>query len=309
MFLPKDFVETAEGYIFAVVWHGIEQGKVLCFLRYIEVEGAWIKVDTEQANALLREKCPGYLYYSVLLDAHLHAVVIDKIAKHYQPRECLQQILTKNHYDDVEGDLIQLCHLLQENGVDLSQIGITGSLLIGVQKQNSDIDLICYGRKTFHQCRAELAKLISQHKLQDLTEEEWLSSYNRRSCHLSFSEYVWHERRKGNKVLIRGRKIDLSFIDDTQSVDKMRYQKCGMITLQCLVIDDTYAFDYPAVFKVGHEDYDAIVCFTATYTGQALTGETIEVSGNIEQTQAGLNRIVVGSSREAVGEYIKVIHV
>jgi predicted nucleotidyltransferase len=308
MFLPKDFIETDEGYIFAVVAHGIEQCKVLCFLRYIKIDDSWVKVDTEQANALLKDQCPNYLYFSALLDAELHAVTIDKIVRRYQPRERLQQILNKRQYDEIEYDLIQLCNLLQENGVDLSQIGITGSLLVGVQKQSSDIDLICYGRDTFHQCRAMVTKLIKQHKLQDLTEEEWVSSYNRRSCHLSFSEYVWHERRKANKALINGRKIDLNFIDDIPYAETMSYQKCGMITLQCLVIDDTYAFDYPAVFKVSHEEYDAIVCFTATYTGQAIAGETIEVTGKIEQTSAGLKRILVGSSREAVGEYIKVIH-
>ncbi len=308
IFLPKDFIETDEGFIFAVVAHGIEQGKVLCFLRYIKLDESWIKVDTDQANELLKEQCPSYLYYSALLDAKLHAVAIDKIIKHYQPRERLQYILNKRQYDEIELDLIQLCDLLQEIGMDLSHIGITGSLLVGVQKQSSDIDLICYGRDVFHQCRASVAKLIRQNKLQDLTEEEWISSYNRRSCHLSFSEYVWHERRKGNKALINGRKVDLNFIDDTSNTDTMSYQKCGMITLQCLVMDDTYAFDYPAVFKVCHGEYDSIVCFTATYTGQAIAGEMIEVSGKIEQTLEGLKRIVVGSSREAIGEYIKVIH-
>ena len=151
--------------------------------------------------------------------------------------------------------------------------------------------------------------MLFRSKLQDLQEEEWLSSYNRRSCYLSFSEYVWHERRKGNKALINERKIDLNFIGDAPNTDTVSYQKSGVITLQCLVVDDTYAFDYPAVFKISHEEYEAIVCFTATYTGQALAGELIEVSGKIEQTQTGLKRIVVGSTREAVGEYSKVIHV
>ncbi|MEY3107605.1 MAG: hypothetical protein RIT35_1783, partial [Pseudomonadota bacterium] len=46
---------------------------------------------------------------------------------------------------------------------------------------------------------------------------------------------------------------------------------------------------------------------SATYTGQAVKGETVEVSGLVEQTKEGLKRIVVGSSREAPGEYIKVV--
>ena len=63
----------------------------------------------------------------------------------------------------------------------------------------------------------------------------------------------------------------------------------------------------PAEFKIAHDEFDAIVSFTATYTGQAVKGEIVEVSGVVEQSQQGVKRIVVGSSREAHGEYIKVI--
>jgi predicted nucleotidyltransferase len=35
MFFAKDFIETAEGLIFAVVERGVEDGKALCFLRYV----------------------------------------------------------------------------------------------------------------------------------------------------------------------------------------------------------------------------------------------------------------------------------
>jgi len=35
MFFAKDFIETAEGLIFALVAPGLEEGKALCFLRYV----------------------------------------------------------------------------------------------------------------------------------------------------------------------------------------------------------------------------------------------------------------------------------
>ena len=66
------------------------------------------------------------------------------------------------------------------------------------------------------------------------------------------------------------------------------------------------AFDYPAEFKIDHAQIKSVVSFTATYNGQAINGETIEVSGLVEQNSQGVKRIVVGSSREAYGEYIKV---
>jgi predicted nucleotidyltransferase len=307
MFCSKDFIETNEGLIFAVVAQGTEQGKALCFLRYVKAHAGWKKVTTELANAFLKQYHPDYLHYSSVLDAHLHAVSIDRIVKHHQPKQRLQQIMQANQPDAIERDLVKLCGLLQKQGLDLSQLGITGSILVGVQKHSSDIDLVCYGRAVFHQCRKINRELIEQGHLQDLNENDWQESYQRRSCELSFADYIWHERRKTNKALINGRKFDLNFIDESRSSNATNYKKCGAIKLQCSVTDDTHAFDYPAEFKIDHEQFDAIVSFTATYTGQAIKGETVEVSGIVEQTQLGVKRIVVGSSREAHGEYIKVI--
>jgi uncharacterized protein len=307
MFYSKDFIETAEGLIFAVVAQGTEHGKALCFLRYVKDNPGWKKVATEPANAFLKQHHPDYLHYSPILDAHLHAVAIERIINHHRPKQRLQQIMQTSPQDVIERDLFHLCNLLQQHSLDLTQIGITGSLLIGVQQQSSDIDLVCYGRAVFHQCRAITRELIAQEKLQELNDNDWQLSYQRRSCDLSFSDYVWHERRKTNKAVINGRKFDLNFIDELKRSEVTSYQKCGAIKLQCKVIDDTHAFDYPAEFKIDHEQFDAIVSFTATYTGQAIKGETVEVSGIVEQTQRGVKRIVVGSSREAHGEYIKVI--
>ncbi|WP_340121277.1 hypothetical protein [Methylobacter svalbardensis] len=307
MFFAKDFIETAEGLIFAVVERGLEDGKVLCFLRYVREPCGWKKYQTVEANDFLEQNHPDYLHYSPVLDAHLHAVVVDRVVKHHQPKHRLQQLMQSMRHDAVESDLFRLCELFQQHGLDLMQTGITGSILVGVQNQASDMDLVCYGREVFHQCRAITRKLIGLGKLQELNEQDWQQSYARRSCELSFDDYVWHERRKCNKAVINGRKFDLNFIDDSASSGTISYQKCGAVSLQCRVIDDSHAFDYPAEFKIDHQQISAIVSFTATYTGQAVSGERVEVSGVLEQSEQGVQRIVVGSSREAHGEYIKVI--
>jgi hypothetical protein len=308
MFFAKDFIETAEGLIFAVVEQGLEDGKALCFLRYVHESSGWRKVGTEQANKLLQQQYPDYLHYSPILDAHLHAVAIDRVVKHHQPKHRLQQLMQATKHDVVEQDLFRLCQLFERHGLDLTQTGITGSILVGVQNSGSDIDLICYGRDVFHQCRAITRQLIKQGDLQALNDLDWQQSYERRSCDLSFDDYVWHERRKCNKAVINGRKFDLNFIDHCASPKAVVYQKCETITLQCRIVDDAHAFDYPAEFKIDHHQISSIVSFTATYTGQAVAGEMVEVSGVLEQSEHGVKRIVVGSSREAHGEYIKVVH-
>lgn len=305
--LSKDFIETAEGLVFAVVMSGIEHNKILCFLRYIKEGARWLKVDTNQANKLLKQHYPKYIYYSAVLDAHLHAVDINCIIKHHQPRGRLQTLLQTESLDAIETDLVYLANLLKAKHVDLKQLGVTGSILIGAQQNSSDIDLVFYERSAFQQSRNILRQLIAEDKLQHLDEQAWQDSYDRRSCDLEYSVYVWHERRKYNKALVNGRKFDLNFITDSLALEDQIYQKCGALTLQATVIDDTYAFDYPAEFKLDHAQIACVVCFTATYTGQAIKGELIEISGQVEQSSTGLKRIVVGSTREAQGEYIKVI--
>lgn len=309
MFAPKDFIETAEGLIFAVVDPRPEQGKALCFLRYVNEDGVWRKLATEDANTFLRRNHPDYLHYSRTLDAHLHAVNANRIIRHHQPKQRLRQVMQAHRHDTVERDLLDLGELLRQQGLDLAELGVTGSLLAGAQRESSDIDLVCYCGEVFHRCRAITRKLIEQGLLQPLGDSDWLESYRRRACSLSYQDYVWHERRKFNKAMINGRKFDLNLIEHGVSGKPVIYKKIGPMTLLCRIIDDTRAFDYPAVYQIEHETIGAIVCFTATYTGQAFRGERVEVSGMLEQVEQGTRHIVVGSSREAHGEYIKVVDV
>ncbi|MBD9355912.1 hypothetical protein [Methylomonas albis] len=307
MYQAKDFIETAEGLIFAVVAQGQEQGKVLCFLRYLRLQGVWRKVDTELANRHLQQYCPQYLHYSALLDAHLHAVPVAAIARHYQPRQVLQRLLADEPGDPVLVDLHKLCGLLRDNDLALSRFGVTGSLLVGMQKHSSDIDLVCYERDEFHCARNIVQALIAQDCCQALNDEDWLEAYQRRACDFAFDEYVWHEQRKYNKAMINGRKFDLSLTVLDPEANGRRYRKLGFISIDAEISEDRFSFDYPAQFGIKHPQVDSVVCFTATYNGQAQTGERVRVAGQLEVDQYGVQRIVVGSNREAIGEFIKVI--
>ena len=310
--LAKNFIQTAEGLIFAVVQNGTEQGRALCFLRYIWHENHWQKVSTAQANQLLSAQYPHYLYYSNQLEATLHAVALEKIIKHYQPKQRLHELLNlpdfKNQksLDAATTDLIALCQLFQQAGIDLQHFGVTGSLLIGAQQASSDIDLVIYNRAVFHQTRQATELLIKSKQLNSLSPEDWEQAFARRDCELNFADYVWHEQRKFNKGMIHQRKFDLSLLEPSPE-NPEHYSKQSAITLTAQIQDDTYSFDYPARFLLAHAEIAEILCFTATYNGQAQTGEWVEVAGQLEVSASGKKRIIVGSSREARGEYIKVV--
>ncbi|MGR9051118.1 MAG: nucleotidyltransferase domain-containing protein [Gammaproteobacteria bacterium] len=306
MYSVKDFIETEEGLVFAVVANETEQGRVLCFLRYVMVGSGWRKLSTARANALLQQKYPRYLFFSEVRDVALHAVSVDRISRWYRPRQRLVDIVRSNRPDPVEQDLIALYRLFREGGLNVDNMGVTGSLLIGAHNPDSDIDWVVYERQEFHRARHLTRELIGRRVLDNPDGADWEASYHRRACTLSLEEYVRHERRKYNKAMINGRKFDLSYVGNEPDVSE-GFIKCGRAIIQCTVIDAERAYDYPALYRVDHPDIETVVSYTATYVGQAEAGEVVEVSGFLERSESGTMRIVVGSSREAEGEYIRVL--
>ncbi|MCK9607240.1 MAG: hypothetical protein M0R33_12430 [Methylomonas sp.] len=306
-FKAKDFVMTRQSLLFAVVADGLESGKILCFLRYLHRNGQWQKVGTEQANTFLNEHFPEHQHYSAVLDAHLHAVDEAKVSQHFQPQPVLQELLQLETADPVINDLRKLCGLLRANHLDLHQFGVTGSILVGMQNHGSDIDLVCYDRATFHQTRNIIQGLIAKDQIQALNDDDWLSAYQRRACDFALDDYIWHEQRKYNKAIFNQRKFDLSLILPTSIADDKQFQKVGYVCIQAEVVDDSLGFDYPAEFVINHPEIASVVCFTATYIGQAKEGERIEVAGQLEIDEQGRRRVVVGSTREAIGEFIRVV--
>ena len=304
---PRDFIATAEGLIFAVMASQPEEGRVLGFLRYLHAEGQYRKLGTEEANRHLADRKPDYLFTSSRLCARLHGVPLENISHHYQSGTGLQQLLADISTDPVVQATQNLCRLLATEGVNLKAVGITGSLLIGAHRTGSDIDLVIHQRSVFFAARTAIARLIARNAIQELSEQDWQDAYARRGCALDFEDYLQHERRKLNKGMLGGIKFDISLVGDDSSHRSVAVAKEGYALLRVRVVDAEYAYDYPAVYRIDHPDITEAWSFIQTYAGQAETGEWIEIRGLLEVGDDGRKRIVVGSSREAPGEYIKTI--
>jgi predicted nucleotidyltransferase len=310
-YLPKDFIQTKQGLVFAVVSYQAHEGKVGCFLRYVRNGDAWKKIDTEQANQLLRQSYPEYLYQSTQFDAMFHAVAVKDIVEHHRPETRLQYVLQQEPRDNIEHKLHLLIPILVRFGVNCDFLGLTGSMLINQQCSTSDIDLVVFGRKNFQKTRQALKSAIHSGELRDLDLTLMNNNFHRRAGELSFDEFSWHEYRKYNKASIDGTKFDIGMVCLSSEIqqDDEQYQKQGMRTIITKVVNDLHAFDFPAVYLVDNKLTPEVLSFTHTYVGQAKKGELVEVSGAVECNIAtGKCRLIVGSTREAEGEYIKVIN-
>lgn len=195
---------------------------------------------------------------------------------------------------------------LTEDLGSMSAVGVTGSLLVGAETDASDIDLVIYGADAFHQARQAIRAGVASGEFSPLDQRHWHQAYARRGSELSLDEYVWHERRKCNKAVFEGTKFDISLGTEISS-PAQKATKTGRAIVTATVVDDRAGFDFPARWRIEHQEVQEVVAFTPTYIGQALAGETIEAAGFIERLDDDTQRLAVGTSREASGQWIKVV--
>ena len=294
----RDFFDTKDGWIFAVADYIHPQG-LRSLLRYIpdpdgerEANGRrYKKMDFDPAFEFLRRERPDYV-------KDLHVVPDADVNRLFLPSIALKRAAERNPR------VKKIADALSSGGVPDSEMGITGSILVGLDAPGSDIDFVVYG-SWWWKAREILEDAKNRGAIQDLDLSTWKKIYSKRRPQTSFEEFVLHEKRKGNRGMVDGIYFDLLFARDWSQIRTHAPGKTlGQHRIVAKVIDAEFAFDSPAIYRLEHEEVTEIFCYSHTYAGQALPGETLEAKGVLEESVDGL-RLVVGTTREAKGEWIR----
>ncbi len=293
----RDFIITQDDWIFAVVSYD-NRSYVQAFLRYIPDDNGdrirsdgkrFKKVRFDEAYQLLKNSKPHYLN-------NAQVVPLEEVAEIKHP----QQFIAKT--DDRK--ILKIVELLESYGVKRSHMGVTGSRLVGLQAETSDVDFVVYGRESFERARYAVKDLMQSGRLPQISTAMWLRVYEKRSPELTFEEFVAHETRKWNRSIVEDTYFDLLFVRDYAEIKvEPKGVDNGYVETTAVVTNIDFAFDSPAIYEVSHAQISKILSYTHTYVGQALVGETIEVRG--VYNEANEKRIIVGTTREAKGEWIK----
>jgi predicted nucleotidyltransferase len=294
----RDFFETKDGWIFAVADYCHPRG-IRSLLRYVpDAAGERVahgkryrKMDFDPAFEFLRKERPDYVH-------DLHVVPEQDVQRLFRPSERLKRVTEQD--PRVE----KIAKILARDGVPLHEMGITGSMLVGLHSPSSDIDFVVYGH-WWWKARDVLAKAKARGEILDLDEDTWRKIYSKRKPETGFDEFMLHEKRKGNRGMIDDTYFDLLFTRDWSQIQPQAPGRAvGQCRIEARVIDAEFAFDSPAILRLDHKEVKEIFCYSHTYAGQALPGETAEACGVLEETDNGL-RLVVGTTREARGEWIR----
>jgi len=290
-------VVDPDGWLYAVSTYDNEKN-VGCVLRYVpDDKGERIdqsgqryrKYDFEDAYRKISTEKPAY-------SGLVQRIPATELRRVIKPDQEITRIAALHHRVNKLLDLFRLPQ---------GAVGCTGSLMCGLENETSDIDMVVYGRHWFT-AQALVKQGIADGRIEGMSPDMWRKVYEKRKPEIPYEVFVLHEQRKWNRGQIEGTYFDILYTrsyDNLSGAPSGKGEVLGKQTIVAKVTDASLAFDNPAVYIVEHESVTKVLSFTHTYSGQALTGETIEACGVLEQH--GRERwLIIGTTREAKGEYI-----
>ena len=292
----RDFVITKKDWIFAVVSYDNTKF-IQGLLRYVpDKSGDRVRRDGKRFRKVGFEEARQLTQKSGKCQNGLYAIPYEDIAELKRPQQYVEQC------DDVH--VSKILELLEGYGIRRRCMGVTGSRLIGLAAESSDVDFVLYGKPSFERGRAALRDAVECGLLPPIDSDMWQRIYQKRAPELTFEEFVLHEQRKWNRGLIEKTYFDLLFVREFDEIAvEPRGVDEGFATVRAEVTNACYAFDSPAIYEIEHEAVNKVLSYTHTYAGQAHEGEVIEARGICNE--AGATRLIVGTTREARGEWIK----
>jgi len=328
--LEGGYVETPERLIFAVKGLVHPPDRLVAYLRYVaDPTGDRVREGIryrrvygfEEQLAMVRSRYPQYMHYDEAWDVELQSVPRDRVWRKYDPSEGLKCLMSSNTDDP----LVQAAKgfaekLSSASGVDVKDMGISGSLLLSLHTSSSDIDFVVYGVKNCLKARDALRGLLDEGEdFKRFDEERMRGLFDFRATEtpMDYEVFVEQEKRKVIQGLYKGYVYFIRFLKDLDEVGEAygerRCRRLGVAEVRARVIDDSESLFTPCNYKVeclevseGEVDARAlreVTSFRGRFAEQAFEGEVIDVRGILEEVRfrgERYQRIVVG----APGDYM-----
>jgi predicted nucleotidyltransferase len=296
-----DYIRTVDGLFFAVKGGRHSDELVIAILRYIPDEkGDRVKddkryhrvYDIASTTRYLEEYYPQYINYINWLELRLQSVPTSKIAKVFRAKERLKSILV-NPVSELEKRVKDLVDVLSEaSGVSSECFGVSGSLLIGLDTLDSDIDLNVYGETEGRLIYGELKSLREK--------VDWISPYDAESIEPVLRSRWINLGQEMNKLraiecrkVLHGLFYGIDYfirllIDEEDSTSK----PIKAVTISATIADSSHGIYTPCTYLVKDvniqyesQQYDIteLRSYRGKFTEQAKTGDRVLVRGRMEQ--------------------------
>ncbi|NHI91730.1 MAG: hypothetical protein EAX96_04440 [Candidatus Lokiarchaeota archaeon] len=337
-----DFIETKDNLFFDVKGYDHPRNRIIAFLRYYpDRRGDRIKnyqkyqkvYSLNKRYDILKTQFPHYLYKDETINQIIQAIPINYIKKIYYPHEYLERILKKKKTNDYEKQVLEfVSFFIKYVKIFVYDIGVSGSPMIGLNKYDSDIDLIIYGKNNALKVYNALDMLFDAKDIPitRYTENELKGLYDFKSkdTDISWEKFYEFEKKKKTQGKFKDTDFFIRFVkawDDIEGDNRFKYgyfsyKTIGKATIEAKITnDDEFCFT-PCCYEINNIKYKDIKIFgeksqrdiekvkineIVSYRGrftEARKNEIVHARGNIELVK-GKNkeeylRLIVGNEKE-----------
>ena len=328
--IESHYVETRDGLFFAVKGLVHPPDRIIGILRYIPdpngerhkggIHYSRLYHFAEQVQ-YLQDSHPEYLAFEPTVQATLQSVPRPSIQRIYDPRVRLQELSSKLKRDALEEDAVTFIDLLHRlSGVPEASFGVSGSLLIGLHKLGSDLDITVHGEQNCLFVHRALTQILSQGGSPTLSRldkagMDVLYAERNADTHMAYSDFLQSERRKVIQGQFNGRTYFIRFLKEIEEAGETygsrSYFPEGKAEIEATITDDRDAIFTPCCYSLGEvrflngiqvNDLREIVSFRGRYCEQAQKGDRVQAAGTLEriQDQGGRSwrRIILGNNVE-----------
>jgi predicted nucleotidyltransferase len=330
---PKEsfYLETKNGWFFAV--KGLEHppDRWIAVLRYVpdpergdrkkkNIRYRRLYHFDEQAQ-LIREAQPQYMAFDTMLQTTLQSVPKSLVRRVYDPGRKLEELFRSGAESKIEEDAGAFAGLLQrEASVRAPSLGITGSLLIGLHTEHSDLDMVVFGTHPCKRVYRALRRLLDgswNPDLRRLNAGEIQDLYASRAADacMSFNDFAGMEKRKVNQGSFRDRTYFIRFVKELHeaggSYGDLQYAPLKRAKITARIADDQESIFTPCRYLISDvcnadnsplPNVNEIVSFRGRFCEQARVGEFVVAAGTLERVQDhrgdAWHRLLLGNSRE-----------
>ncbi len=253
---------------------------------------------------------PNYVYHCPQRNKILMCPAHKVVKRVYAPNERLKTLLNKKNPSQVQNLTLELVNLFSNtSNVPVEDFGVHGSIALGMETDQSDIDLVVYGAENFRKLEAAVNKLSDEGAVDPVSINRLNMAQNQHG-RFGGKAFVYTAVRKSEEI--------------SANYGDCKYSVITPIKSRCKVVDDGQAMFRPAVYAISgyqpvNQKYQfecdqqpsVAVSMIGMYRNIARKGDDVEISGVLEQVehlQTGKTsfQIVVGSGTSD-DEYIKPI--
>ncbi|MEM2912095.1 MAG: hypothetical protein QW146_06290 [Candidatus Bathyarchaeia archaeon] len=302
-------IESVENILFDVKGLVHPPNKIVAFPRFIpdlegprrRGKGKYRKVySLSERFKFLEKTLPKYIVYDPVFDEKVCEVPLENVKKVYSPVDRLKGLRKRQNLDSLEFAALQCLKVLKETAkVPWNKLGVSGSVLVKMHTETSDIDSVVYGVENCRKVHSALQKLLEKgntpFKPYNLEELKRLFDFRSKDTFMNFEDFVVVESRKVFQGKFLGREYFIRFVKDWKEVNEkygdVKYKNSGYAKIEATVVDDSESIFTPCTYKIEDvkvvegpkfQPIKEIASFRGRFCEQARKGEMVVAQGKLE---------------------------